>query len=221
MLKKILLGLVALFFILAGSLVLLMGYVFNNPESVFKVFNSVTDKILQGQEYEENEEYFLQGIETLQLASRQVDAEIYFHKGNTLKVSLRGKVPRYENGPFISQNNETSHLNIQLREPLASGWIHMNVNGEEMTQESNSDLKATVYIPESYRGHVNIETTQGHVLIHLPSDGLYETDLQSVSGKIENKVGVNEKPTSPINPNEVGHIKVRTKEGSITIEPSP
>lgn len=221
MLKKILLGLVALFFILAGSLVLLMGYVFNNPESVFKVFNSVTDKILQGQDYEENEEYFLQGIDTLQLVSRQVDTEIYFHKGNTLKVSLHGKVPRYENGPFISQNNESSSLNIQLREPLASSWIHMNVNGEEMTQESNSDLKSTIYVPEAYRGHVNIETTHGHVLIHLPSDGLYETDLQSVSGKIENKVGLKEKPTSPIHPNEVGHIRVRTKEGSITIEPAP
>lgn len=217
MLKKFLLGLVALFLILMGSLILIMGYVFNNPDTVFHAFNSVTEKFMQGQKYEEAEEFFLQGIETLRFSSRRVDVHVKTFSERNLKVVLHGKVPRFENGPFILQTVDKDNLNIEFQEPLASHWIEMNVNGEETTQASDAQLVADIYVPESYKGRLLIETRQGHVQLQLPTKNLYEVDLQSVSGKIQNNL--NQKPTSEILPQEVGHIKVQTIEGSITVEP--
>ncbi len=69
MLKKLLMGFAALFLVLVGGLILMMGYVFNHPESIFDAFNSVTSKLTQGEAYEEKEEYFLQGIKNLHITS--------------------------------------------------------------------------------------------------------------------------------------------------------
>ncbi|WP_374075408.1 hypothetical protein [Bdellovibrio bacteriovorus] len=215
MLKKFLLGLGALFFILVGSLILIMGYVFNNPDSVFNAFNSVTDKILQGQKYEENEEFFLQGMNRLTLSARRVDLSLKVHAGNTLKVHMHGKVPRFEQGPFVLQTAEKDAVHIQFQEPIASSWIQMNVNGQELTKESDSKLKADVYLPESFKGQVTIETRDGNVHLQIPEDLLYELELQSVSGKIQNNLKT--KPVAEILPQEVGHIKVQTTEGSISV----
>ena len=220
MLKKLLLSLAALFLILVGSLILLMGYVFNNPDSVFKAFNSVTEKIMQGQAYEENEEFFLQGIENLNISSRSVDVNIKIYSGSTLKISLHGKVPRYESGRFISQAAESDNLHLSFREPMASSWVQINVNGQETTQESDSSLNADVYVPESFKGNLIVTTQQGDVRLQVAKHLLYEWDLQSASGKIENSLGENEKPTSVINPAEVGHIKIQTQQGSIFVEPA-
>lgn len=216
MLKKILMGLAALFFILVGGLILIMGYVFNNPESVFTAFQSVTDKFMQGQKYEEPGEFFLQGISEVSLNARHMDMVVRTHSGPTLKVLLHGKVPRFEPGPFIVQMAEKDILRVDFQEPLASNWIQMNVNGEEFTQESDSKLTADVYLPQSYKGKILIKTEEGNVTLRLPEDLFYETDLQSVSGKVTNNL--KQKPTSEILPSEVGHIKIQTQSGAIFVE---
>jgi|GEM_PF-1560665 len=222
MIQKILLGLGALFFILVGALVLIMGYVFNNPDSVFTAFHSVTDKILQGQKYEESEEFFLQGMDRVVVKSRHVDVVLHIHSGNTLKVHMQGKVPRFEQGPFIQQMAEQNELRVLLQEPVASSWIQMNVNGEEVSKESDVQLKADVYVPASFKGQLHIETREGNVQATLPRNA-YEVDLQSVSGKISNGLISEDKkkPTSEIQPHEVGHIKIQTTQGSISVEPQP
>nr|WP_295900197.1 hypothetical protein [uncultured Bdellovibrio sp.] len=217
MLKKFLLGLGALFFILMGSLILIMGYVFNNPDSVFTAFNSVTNKIMQGQKYEENEEFFLQGMNNLTLSSRRVDLSLKIYSGNTLKVQLHGKIPRFEQGPFITQTAEKDAVHVEFHEPIASSWIQMNVNGKELTQESDAKLQADIYLPESFKNHVSIETRDGNVSLQIPKELLYELDLQSISGKIQNNVTSN--PTGEVLPQNVGHIKVQTAEGAITVAP--
>lgn len=217
MLKKLLMAAVALFFILAGGLMLLMGYVFNNPGTVFNAFNSVADRFLQGEAHEENEEFFLQGMEELQLSSRRVEMEVRFHKGSTLKVRLSGKVPRFEEGKFILQTTEKNRLQVTFLEPLASHWIQMNVNGQELSKTTDSQLKAEIYLPESYKNHINIETQEGAVTLHLPKDALYELDLQSVQGIISNRMEAS--PSLQVEPQNVGHIQVRTVEGAITVEP--
>ncbi|KHD89138.1 MAG: hypothetical protein OM95_04730 [Bdellovibrio sp. ArHS] len=216
MIKKILMGLAALFFILVGGLVLIMGYVFNNPESVLTAFHSVTDKFMQGQKYEEPGEFFLQGISQLNLQARRVDLVIRTHTGPTLKVLLHGKVPRFEPGPFIVQMTEQNALRVDFQEPLASNWIQMNVNGEEFTQESDAKLTADIYLPQSFKGKIFVKTEEGKVTLRLPEDLLYETDVQSVSGKITNTL--KQKTTSEILPQEVGHIKIQTESGEIVVE---
>lgn len=217
MLKKFFLGLVALFFVLLGSLILIMGYVFNNPDSVFNAFNSVTEKIIQAQDYEENEEFFLQGIEHITFNSRQVDLKIQTHSGTTLKILLQGQVPRFEQGPFILQTTEKNTLNIHFQEPMASQWLQLNINGQEVTTKSDARLHADVYLPQSFKNQVSVETREGHVELRLPEADLYEIDLQSISGKIDNRL--TQKPTSEIQPKDVGHIKIQTNTGSILVEP--
>lgn len=212
-------GFAALFFILAGSLVLMMGYVFNNPESVFKAFNSVTDKILQGQSYEENEEFFLQGIDEITITGRAGDIQVHTYNGSTLKINLSGKVPRFERGPFIAQLAQQSKLNIELHEPLASHWIEMNINGQEYAKEDDSHLKADIYIPVSFKKTLKIETKEGSVHLHLPKNELYELDLQSLTGKIDNTIV--QDPVETIDPATVGKIQVLTNQGSITASPQP
>lgn len=195
----------------------MMGYVFNNPFSVFNNFNSFTEKILQGQKYEENEEFFVQGIEHISFTTQRVDVQLRTYPGSTLKVVLHGKVPRFEQGPFILQVAERNNLRIEFQEPFASQWMHMTVNGEEKTIESDAQLRADIYLPQSYKNKVSIEAEKGEVKLLLPEDQLYELDLQSVSGKIENHL--KQKPTAEIQPEKVGHINVRSTEGSISIEP--
>lgn len=217
MLKKLLFGLAAFFLVLTGSLILMMGYVFNNPDSVFNAFNTVTQKFMQGQPYEEKEEFFLQGMDEITISSRRTDLQIKTYNGHTLKILLRGKVPRFENGPFILQTAHGNILHIEFQEPLASHWIQLNVNGQEATQESDSQLVAEIYVPESYKKKLQFDSRSGHVDLRLPDTVLYELDLQSISGKITNNL--KQKPTSESLPQEVGHIKIQTAEGSILVEP--
>lgn len=217
MLKKLLLAAIALFLVLAGSLVLLMGYVFNNPDVVFRAFDSVTERFLQGQNHEENEEFFLQGLSEIIITSRRIEIDVKTYKGPTMKIRLHGKIPRFEQGPYILQTAESDRLLIELQEPLASHWIEMNVNGQEMTQASDAQLKAEVYIPESYKKLVRIETREGKVSLHLPQDILYELDLQSVSGSIDNSL--EQTTSSSVEPSEVGRIQVKTVEGPIVVGP--
>lgn len=216
MLKKFFLGLMALFFVLLGSLILLMGYVFNNPQSVFTAFNTVTDKFFQGQKYEEKEEFFIQGMDTLSFTSRHTDMKVKTYSGSTIKVLLQGRIPRFEQGPYILQTAEGSQLHIDFQEPLASQWIQMNINGQEVTQESDAKLIAEIYIPESFKKQIHIQSKSGSVSLALPEEKAYELDLQSVSGKIENLL--KQKPTSDIQSHEVGHIQIQTEQGSIKVE---
>lgn len=195
----------------------MMGYVFNNPEKVFSAFSSVTDKFMDGQAYEENEEFFIQGIETLKITSSKVDIHVRPYNGSSLKISLHGKVPRFDSGPYILQNSEKSSLHVELHEPVASQWVQFNVNGHEMTKESDSHLQADVYVPEDFKKQISIETQNGAVQLSLAAESLYELDLKSVSGKIQNSFEM-KKPTAEVKPEEVGRIDVSTEKGTITVQ---
>lgn len=218
MIKKIILSLIALFFIFVGSIVLFMGYIINNPDSVFQAVNTITDKVLQGQAYQENEEFFLQGLKEVVIQSPNTEMSVEVYRGDTLKIQLEGKVPQFEQGPFITQQAEKEKLHIRLQEPLANSWFHININGHETTTASDSNLKAKVFLPDSYKDLFVIEGKDGNIFFKIPEDLVYEIDLSSVTGKIQNNF-VTKKPTSEIQPQEVGHIKIKTVEGSITVEP--
>ncbi len=217
MLKKFFLTAIALFLILTGSLVLMMGYVFNNPDVVFRAFDSVKERFLQGESHEENEEFFLQGLKEIVISSRRIEIDLKTHDGPTMKIRLHGKIPRFEQGPYILQMAEDDRLLVELREPLASHWIEMNINGQEMTQSSDAHLKAEVYIPLSFKNLVRVETREGKVSLHLPENSLYELDLQSVSGSIDNTL--NQKSTPDVESSEVGRIQIKTIEGPISVSP--
>lgn len=218
MLKKLLLTLMALFLILVGGLILTMGYVFNHPESIFNAFNSVTAKITQGEPYEEKAEYFLQGIKDLRIYSRHSHVQILPYSENTLKIELSGKIPRFERGPFLVQGGDVSNLSLKIQEPLASNWVHININGHETSSVSDSALIAKVYMPKNFKGDITIESTEGEVEVLLPKDKLYEFELQSETGLIKNES--QGRTLDGINPAEVGKMRILTTSGAISIKNS-
>lgn len=218
MLKKLLLGTIALLFVLFGSLILLLGYVFNNPSSILTAFNKVTHKLTEEQAYEEKEEYFLMGLEEVRIKTRQVQLKVRSYSGSTLQVQLEGQIPRFEQGPFILSTTDKSTLYLDIKEPIPSHWIQMNINGEELTTESNAELQATLYLPTSFKKLVSIETETGNIELKLPESQIYELNLQSISGTITNHL--NQKPTPGVLPQDVGRIDIKTNQGSISVEPT-
>lgn len=217
MLKKLFLGIIALCFILFGGLFVLLGYVFNNPDKIFSAFTTMTEKFTQGQAYEEEEEFFLQGITSLSISSHRTDFKIKTYAGSTLKISLQGKIPGFESGPFIIQEPTSSTLSLSIKEPMASQWVQMTVNGKELTQESNARLQASIYIPETFKGQQVYKNSKGSVTLMLNPEAVYELDLKSSSGVISNTL--NQKPTSGVKPEEVGSIEIETQQGPISVEP--
>lgn len=218
MLKKLLLGTIALLFVLFGSLILLLGYVFNNPSSLLTAFNKVTDKLTDGQPYEEQEEFFLGGLEELRIKARHVNLKIQSYPGSTLKIHLKGKIPRFEQGPYILSTIDKNILFLDIKEPMPSHWIQMNINGEELASGSNMELQAIIYLPTNFKNGVYCSTDTGNVELKLPENQAYELNLQSITGKIENNL--KQKTTPGVLPQDVGHIDVQTKEGSIYVEPA-
>ncbi|HEX7672759.1 MAG TPA: hypothetical protein VF412_01240 [Bdellovibrio sp.] len=216
MLKKLLFGFAALFLILVGSLILMMGYVFNHPQSIFDAFNSVTSKLTQGEPYEEKSEFFLQGIKTLHFTSGRANLQVIPYDGPTLKMELTGKIPRFERGPFIAQGGSPTHLVLEIHEPLASNWVHININGHESSSVSDSSLLAKIYLPKTYQGEVTVENIEGSVEVLMPKGKLYEFDLQSGTGKIDNQIAG--QPLEGINPAEVGKMHIVTTSGNILIK---
>lgn len=217
MLKKVFLTLIALFFILFGSLILMMGYVFNNPEKVFTAFNSMTEKFMESQPYEETEEFFIQGLKTLSIHSKKVDVNIHIYDGSTLKVAIHGKIPRFDSGPYITlEKQDAESLVIDLPAPTASQWVQMNINGHEYATESDADLTAEVYLPASFKKNFLVKTETGDINLDLDGNEIYELDLSSNSGQITNN---QKNPTSPVDLQEVGKIKISTDKGSILVKP--
>lgn len=214
MLKKLILAAFALFLVFAGGLILMAGYVLNNPQSVFTAFTKVTNKFIQGEAYEEHEEFLLQGIQNLKIETRSLKVEALPYDGATLKVSIEGEIPRFERGPFIVQEAAGDNLALTLHEPLASQWVSVNVNGEEYAQGTDSKLTAKIYYPTAYKGHIFIETKEGPVHIQMPAAIPFELDLKSVTGKITNSVDSTHY-TAPAD-GIIGKITISTDTGEIT-----
>ncbi|MEN0058724.1 MAG: hypothetical protein AAGB31_07805 [Bdellovibrio sp.] len=216
MIKKFILGFTALFFILSGSLILMMGYVLNKPEAVFDAFQSVTQKFFHSEKYVEKAEFFLQSIREVSISTQNADIVLSIHSQPTLLLELSGEVPPFEKGPFIIQSAQQSQLIVNVQEPLPSQWVQMNVNGQEVTQESNVKLTVHIFVPEAYKDLLTLSTEHGNVSLQLPANLNYELDLQSLQGPVENHLPPHN-PEEIINPETLGHIKVRTDDGMITV----
>ncbi len=214
MLKKLFLGIIALFFILAGGLFLLMGYVFNNPDRVFHAFTKMTSQFTKGEKYEESEEYLLLGIREVTLRTKGVSLEVIPYSGSTLKISIEGEVPRFERGPFLYQESVETSLVIDIHEPVASQWISMNMNGEELTHSSNVQLKAKIYYPETFAGNLDVITENGSVHLKVPLQTPFELSLNTQEGKIKNDVNADIYKDLTIT--SMGKISVLTKTGDIS-----
>ncbi|QDK46779.1 hypothetical protein DOM22_17265 [Bdellovibrio sp. ZAP7] len=215
MLKKLIMGAIALFFIFVGSMIILIGYTVYNPNSIFTAFNKVTRHFAAGEDHKEQEEYFLQGIRTIQMRSDRMPIHVRTYNGSTLKVLVEGKAPRFEKGPFISQITEPGQLNLELHDPMSTHWIHLNINGEEYTEESDSKLEASVYLPEKYAGTLQLQSQSGDIEFVVDKNQIFEFELKSEIGKIDNRAQMN--PAAATSLDQVAKIHILTTSGNITV----
>lgn len=215
MFKKLLLAAVAIFFILLGAVILSVGYFYNHPETFFNAFQKITDKVLEGKKYEETEEFFVQGIDQITLKSHSIDLVIETYPSNQLKIKVSGNIPEFENGPFIKAQANKNILDLVFVEPAASSWIHLNVNGEEISKKANARLQAHVYLPESYKNKIEVSTVDGRVELRLAKSSLYELEIKSDSGNISNNL---QQDIAAAGSQKAGHITVKTKSGSVLAE---
>jgi hypothetical protein len=215
MLKKLIMGATALFFIFVGSMIILIGYTVYNPNSIFTAFNKVTRHFAASEDHKEQEEYFLQGIQTIQVRSNRMQIHVRTYNGSTLKVLVEGKAPRFEKGPFVSQITEPGQLNLELHDPMSTHWIHLNINGEEYTEESDSKLEASVYLPEKYAGKMQLQSQSGDIEFVVDKNQIFEFELKSEIGKIDNHAQMN--PAAATSPDQVAKIYILTTSGNITV----
>ncbi|MNJ99861.1 hypothetical protein D3C87_176420 [compost metagenome] len=216
MLKKIFLALVALFFIFIGGIWLLVSYMHSNPDSVFRFMDQVIERFTAGQPYEEKSEENLHNIQHVLIRTENSNLEIVPSDKEVLEILYTGKAPSMESGPFIEEILEGVKLEVRLHEPMSSHFFRMNINGEDVTKASNVALIAKIFIPKKYNGVLRVETNRGNVQMQVPPGKLYEFDLRSDRGLVENTAVQNpEKGT--VNPNEVGQIQIITQSGNITV----
>ncbi|WP_413575895.1 DUF4097 family beta strand repeat-containing protein [Bdellovibrio sp. HCB290] len=215
MLKKILMGMIALFFIFIGGMIILIGYTIYNPDSIFTAFNKVTQFVVRDQDYKEQEEYFLQGIKSIHMQSDRMPIHVRTYNGSTMKVLIEGMAPRFEKGPYVFQVADAENIKLELQEPVSAHWFHLNINGEEYTEQTESKLVATVYLPEKYAGRMQVETHSGNVHFTVDKNQIFEFDLKSESGAIENSAQMN--PQAASSPDQVAKIQILTTSGNIKV----
>ncbi len=215
MLKKIFLALVALFFIFIGAIWLLFSYVKSNPDVVSSALERTIQHFTAGEPYEETHEELLKDIQHVQINTNQAPVEVHFSNDSSLKILYTGKVPKSESGPFIRGQTEGVKINLILREPLSSHFFQMNINGQDLTKASDSELIAKIFVPKTYKGTLRIESKTAAVTVLAPTNTPLQFDLQSVRGNVENQATP---PTGIVDTNEIATIQVQTNSGNILVK---
>lgn len=216
MLKKIFLGMIALFFIFIGGVWLLFSYVKSHPDSVMQSIEKMVQHFTAGQAYEEKSEDSLFEIQDILIRSGQSPIEIIASDRPSLEILYSGKVPKAESGPFIIRHTEGVKLGIVLKEPMSSHLFQMNINGQDMARSSDVALKAQIFLPKKFHGALRIETESASVEMKAATNHAYEFYLQSARGTVENLVAP---PSGVLNPSEVTSIHILTTSGTISIKP--
>ena len=216
MLKKIFLALLALFFIFIGSVWLLISYVRNHPDFLSQSVEKAIHHFTAGVPYEEKHEEVLHNIQHVLIQSQNAPLEIHMTDKTSLQILFQGKVPKSESGPFIISQTQGVKTEINLREPISSHFFQMNINGQNWAQQSDSELKAQVYVPKSFKGTLRIQTQQANVEIIAPNESPIQFDLKSNRGNIENLLAP---PGGPLDPNQITIIEVQSHSGNISIHP--
>lgn len=216
MLKKIIKALIALFFICVGLLVVSVGYIKNNPDTVFEVFRHGINKVFTSKPYEEHAEENLQGLRVLHLQNLTSNLKIELKDSPTLKILYHGHIAGFEQGPLISAHRDKDELEVVFHEPMHNHQFMMVINGQNVVQDQDvEDFEAQVIIPDTFQGVIDIESKQGPVQLTVPAQHVYEFDLKSVSGVIENKA-VQLAPNG-IQESQIGHVHISTESGNISV----
>lgn len=207
-------AIIAVILIFLGLSILGVVYLFKNPEKIHQGFEYLVEKSLSGKDYQENEEFFLQGIETVSIDAPQVDINVRYGEGDSLKVFLKGQVSVFDGGPFIASRNITNSLNLNIQTNISSGF-RLNINGEEINSNKNL-LVAEIVVPTSYKNKVAVITHSGNIRVAIPAGVLTQVSADSRSGEILNSY--QPQVTEPTDIQSVGSLELRSNLGNISVQ---
>ncbi|QKG84481.1 DUF4097 domain-containing protein [Kroppenstedtia pulmonis] len=121
---------------------------------------------------EEKELKFNENVEHIVLETTSTDIDVQSASVSALTVEM----DTYEGGPTIQSKDEANRVKISLKK---EGWNLPNIGPLAIGKRSG----ATVKIPDSYQGDLEIQVTSANV--SLEKLNLRQLNLQSTSGDIQ------------------------------------
>lgn len=202
----------AMLLILAGLTVIGVIYLFKNPEKISQGFNYVIEKGMSGKVYEENEEYFLQGIQKIRVDAPQINIHIRYGNTSTMKVFLKGRISIFDGGPFLVSRNVQDELLLNVQTNINS-QLRVNINGEDIQPQAEA-LGLDILLPEAYKNSVSVLTHTGSIQASIPDDVFILVNAKTQNGEIKNSY---RPKTNPTDSSAVGSLELNSNLGNITI----
>lgn len=213
-LVRIFKAIIAVILILSGLSIFGVVYLFRNPDKISRGFDYLVEKSLSGRAHQENEEFFLQGIENIRINAPHMDVRLRFEDTPNLKILLIGQVSVFDSGPFIQSHTHNSELLLDLQTHISSNF-RVNINGQEVRPKTEQ-INVDIVVPKNYNNSLNVLTHSGQINVTIPKDVLIQVKADSRAGEIKNTYAPDIK--NPTDVESVGSLDIRSNLGSITIQ---
>lgn len=159
--KKIAYILIIIFLLLILSLVSVMNFAIKNGGLYF--YSGGYKSIVK------EEVYALEQIDNIDLKLKSSDVKFFASENNELKIIQYGN----DDSKEFEENNDSDSIQI-IDNPI--NFIFFNFG---------NNSKYEVYLPNSYKGNLLVETVSGEITLNNFNLDLKKIEIQSVSGDIE------------------------------------
>lgn len=160
-----------------------IGYVLEYKLGIIKSNNDIT----QGNSKSNNKfnidatkEFSKGNIKTINVETVSTDVNIITTKEDKIKVKFYGSTNSKKTAPYLEVNANGENLDVLIKYPV----VISIVNGDVKT-------KLDIYIPESYKNNLKIDTTSGDAIIGSLQLDKFKFDTTSGDAKI-NSLTANE-----------------------------
>ncbi len=218
MLKKIVLTMLALSFIAIGSCSLFGGYILFNPEVAGRGIQWLTSQVLKPQPFNEQQDYFLQGVRDITIQSSSVPIELGVYDGEALKVEIRGQVT----GDIMSLLTEQAvdeKLFLQILSPDSFTNFNISINGQEYNSNERHTVKAKILIPKNFKDKMTIQTQEAPIEATFSDDFIILLNLRSETGSVRSQWKPQPLPTTT-DPSALGTLDIQSEHGDIKVRGS-
>ncbi|MBZ9623590.1 DUF4097 domain-containing protein [Clostridium sp. FP2] len=172
--KKIIKGLVII--VICSILLGVLGYVLEYKFGIIKSGdeieqsnNSSNDKF----NINTTKEFSKENIKTINVETVSTDVNIITTKGDKIKINFYGNTNSKKTAPYLKANINGGNLDVLIKYPVVISIVNGNVKA-----------KLDIYIPESYKNNLEIDTTSGDAIIGNLQLDKFKFDTTSGDAKI-------------------------------------
>ncbi len=215
MLKKIFLSLLALSFIVIGSCSLFGGYLLFHPEVAGRGIEWFTAQTLKSRPFNEQQDYFLQGIRDITIQSSSVPIELGIYDGDALNVEINGEVTG-DITSLLSEQVVDDKLLLKILSPDSFMSFHLNINGQEYRPSQKHPVKAKILIPKKFKDKMTIQTQEAPVDAFLSDDFIIQLNLRSETGSVHSQWKPKSLPKLS-DQTAMGTLDIQSERGNINV----